>query len=110
MKLNEYQDKAVPFCVPQSDDIIDKTILVLGISGEASEVAEKWKKILAYKNSVLSEEDRLELGKEMGDVMWYIAVLAERLGLSLEELAKQNIKKLESREKRGVIKGSGDNR
>jgi len=52
----------------------------------------------------------VELGKELADVVWYIAVLAERLGLSFDSLMQQNLEKLASRKSRGVQKGAGDNR
>jgi NTP pyrophosphatase (non-canonical NTP hydrolase) len=50
------------------------------------------------------------LSKELGDVLWYVAVLSERLGLKMEDVAKGNIQKLEDRNKRGKIRGKGDNR
>jgi NTP pyrophosphatase (non-canonical NTP hydrolase) len=52
----------------------------------------------------------LELAKELGDVLWYIAVLAYDLGLSLDDIAEMNLKKLTSRKARGTITGRGDNR
>ncbi|MEL7340628.1 MAG: MazG nucleotide pyrophosphohydrolase domain-containing protein [Bacteroidota bacterium] len=48
--------------------------------------------------------------KEMGDVLWYLAVGADEFGLSLSEIAAANIEKLASRKARGVIQGSGDDR
>jgi NTP pyrophosphatase (non-canonical NTP hydrolase) len=82
----------------------------MGIAGEAGEVVEKWKKIVAYKEGAVSEEDLAELKKELGDVVWYVAVLADSLGVPLEEVMKLNIAKLADRHKRDVIKGKGDNR
>ena len=89
---------------------MDKTIWVMGISGEAGEVIEKWKKIVAYKEGKISDEDRQELKKELGDVVWYIAVFADSLGLSLDEVMQLNLDKLASRKRRNVTKGQGDNR
>lgn len=82
----------------------------MGVSGEAGEVIEKWKKIVAYKDGKISDEDLKEISKELGDVLWYVSLFAHSLGLSLDDIAKQNIEKLESRKQRGVTKGSGDNR
>lgn len=82
----------------------------LGLAGEAGEVAEKIKKILRDKNSILDQKTRQEIAKELGDVLWYLANLATELGLSLEEIAQKNLAKLRSRQKRGKIHGSGDNR
>lgn len=83
---------------------------VLGLCGEAGEVAEKIKKILRDDGGVVSEEKKEELKKELGDVLWYISQLATELGVSLEDIAQANLKKLLSRKKRGALKGSGDNR
>ena len=82
----------------------------LGIAGESGEVAEKIKKIIRDDKGKVTREKREELSKEIGDILWYIAQLATELGLSLDSIAKENIKKLSSRMKRGKIHGSGDNR
>ena len=113
MTFDEYQKKALTtaYTDPQYvDSLMDKSIWVMGIAGEAGEVVEKWKKIVAYKAGVISEEDKAELKKELGDVVWYIAVMANSLGLSFEEVMQLNVAKLASRKQRGVIKGKGDNR
>ena len=76
----------------------------LGLCGEAGEVAEKVKKNIRDGKSL----DGLAL--ELGDVLWYISTLADDLGVTLEEVAKTNIEKLQSRMERNKIKGDGDNR
>ena len=48
--------------------------------------------------------------KEIGDVLWYLAALSQELGLELQDIAEQNILKLQSRKDRGLLSGSGDNR
>lgn len=113
MTLDEYQKHALTtaYTDPQyTDTLMDKTIWVMGIAGEAGEVVEKWKKIVAYKEGEISEEDKLQLKKELGDVVWYVAVLANSLGMSFEEVMQHNVQKLADRAKRNVIKGKGDNR
>ena len=70
----------------------------------------KWKKIVAYNDGEITDDDRLEIKKELGDVVWYVALLAHSLGLSLNEVMELNVAKLADRKKRGVTKGSGDNR
>lgn len=82
----------------------------LGLAGEAGEVADKLKKTIRDDDGVLTEEKRREVGKELGDVLWYAAQIASELDLSLDEVAQQNLDKLFSRKERGVISGSGDNR
>ncbi len=71
----------------------------------AHHVAEKIKKYL--RDGVMNDK---EVAKELGDVLWYIANLAEDLGYDLAEIADMNLEKLADRANRNVIKGSGDNR
>ncbi|MEI7620474.1 MAG: nucleoside triphosphate pyrophosphohydrolase family protein [Candidatus Falkowbacteria bacterium] len=82
----------------------------LGLSGEAGEIANKVKKILRDKNNEVSEEDRQEISKELGDVLWYLSQIATELNISLDEIAQNNITKLLSRQARNVLGGNGDNR
>ena len=110
MTFDEYQKQALTTSIHYPDPQLDKTIWVLGIAGESSEVAEKWKKIIAYRDGVITDEDKVELGKELGDVLWCMSVFADRLGLSFDDIAQKNLEKLASRKARGTIKGSGDNR
>lgn len=84
--------------------------LGLKLAGEAGEVAEKFGKIIRDKDGVGTPDDRNELIKELGDVLWYITAWANELNISLEQVARINIEKLYSRHERGVIGGSGDNR
>ena len=83
---------------------------MLGLTGEAGEAADKFKKIIRDKGGVISGMDKEEITKELGDVLWYVAMIAEYLGVSLAEVAEANIEKLESRWKRNKIHGEGDNR
>ena len=82
----------------------------LGLSGEAGEVAEKVKKIMRDKAGRVDEGDRTALKKELGDVLWYVSQVAYEFGLDLEDIAKENLEKLKSRQERGKLTGSGDNR
>jgi NTP pyrophosphatase (non-canonical NTP hydrolase) len=110
MTFNEYQTQALKTVITSGDVFKDSLHWILGINGEAGEVAEKAKKIIRDKNGVMTDEDKVELGKEIGDVLWYLAVFAHDLGIPFETIAKENIKKLSSRQKRGTLSGSGDNR
>lgn len=113
MTFDEYQKQALTTAHtdPQyQETLMDKTIWVMGIAGEAGEVVEKWKKIVAYNEGKITGEDLQLFKKELGDVIWYIAVLAHSLGLSFEEIAQLNVEKLKDRKKRNVIKGVGDTR
>lgn len=116
MTLNEYQEAALATAVyPENYKIIYPA---LGMNGEAGEVADKVKKII--RDTLVSTDTkgaiiipagkRVELAKEVGDVLWYCATLANDLGFSLEEIGAMNIEKLQSRKERGKLGGSGDNR
>ncbi len=82
----------------------------LGLAGEAGEIAEHAKKAIRDDAGKVSDERRAAMSKELGDVLWYVAQLATELELSLEEIASQNLAKLLSRQQRGVLSGSGDDR
>jgi len=110
MTFDEYQKQAITTLISHPDPLMDKTIMVLGITGEASEIAEKWKKLVAYREGKITEEDIREISKEIGDVLWYLSVFADMLGVSMDDIATANATKLASRKARGVQKGSGDNR
>jgi len=83
---------------------------LLGLCGESGEVADKFKKIFRNKAGEMSEEDRQEILKELGDVLWYLSAITTYLGSSLDDVAKKNLEKLFDRKERGVIKSQGDNR
>jgi NTP pyrophosphatase (non-canonical NTP hydrolase) len=83
---------------------------LLGLAGESGEFLDKFKKILRDKKGVVSSEGRDELTKELGDILWYIAIIAEHLDVKFSDIAEGNIAKLADRQKRNVIHGAGDNR
>jgi NTP pyrophosphatase (non-canonical NTP hydrolase) len=109
MELSEYQSLSRRTATyPRAGD--DMTYPALGLCGEAGEVAEKVKKTIRDDGGVLSAERREALSRELGDVLWYLAQLATEAGLDLEEIAEENLDKLLSRQERGVLQGSGDER
>ncbi len=83
---------------------------VLGVVGEAGEFADKVKKIMRDKKGEFNDEDREAIVKELGDVLWYVAVVALYLGMPMSELAGKKNEKLQSRMKRNALQGSGDDR
>jgi NTP pyrophosphatase (non-canonical NTP hydrolase) len=86
------------------------TYPALGLAGEAGEVAEHAKKAIRDDAGTITDERRAAMAKELGDVLWYTAQLASELGLELDAIARENLQKLLSRQRRGVLTGSGDNR
>ncbi|MCK9578113.1 nucleoside triphosphate pyrophosphohydrolase family protein [bacterium] len=109
MTFQEYQEEARKTAIYPNlgTNFIYPT---LGLVGEAGEVAEKIKKVIRDDNYQISDEKRIEIVKEVGDVLWYIANLSAELGISLEDVANKNLEKLKSRQQRNELKGSGDNR
>ncbi len=65
---------------------------------------------LAARVNAMTGEEEAAVGKEISDVLWYSSVLPEDLGLHVEQLAKDNLAKLKSRQERGKLSGSGDHR
>jgi len=111
MELNDYQEAASTTAIYR-EKIDDENALLnyalLGLVGEAGELANTWKK---YYRDGLDLDDVIDkLGTELGDVLWYVSQLAIELGFDLEFLAQANLSKLADRQKRNVISGSGDNR
>lgn len=84
--------------------------LLLGLVGETGEIAEKAKKIVRDKNSDFSQWDTEDLKKELGDTLWYVAVIADHFDVPLDDVAQLNLAKLADRQHRAVIGGSGDDR
>lgn len=83
---------------------------LIGLQGEVGEVSEKIKKIFRDDKGKISKEKKMEIAKELGDVVWYISQISTELGLKLSHIVQANIEKLSSRKERNVIHGSGDNR
>jgi NTP pyrophosphatase (non-canonical NTP hydrolase) len=117
--MNDYQTAAMRTAMypsplmPQADRAwlsVSWVYPALKLAGETGEVSEKLGKILRDQHGVMTEDQRVQLKLELGDVLWYIAALARDLGWTLDEVAVANINKLASRAARGVIQGSGDNR
>lgn len=120
MNLNDYQKEAVKFaaysrltCLDVTDTntkIIHPIALYpfLGLGEEAGEVLGKMAK--AVRDGTDLNTLRVNMAKELGDVLWNLASCAEELGLNLDDIAELNLAKLGSRKERGVIQGKGDDR
>jgi NTP pyrophosphatase (non-canonical NTP hydrolase) len=108
MTLSEYQEAAKRTALYPPERGLEYT--ALGIASEAGEVAGKVKKIIRDDGGMVSDERRREVAGEVGDVLWYAAQVCSELGLSLDQVARDNIDKLASRQQRGALGGDGDNR
>lgn len=124
MTLNEYQDQAMTTCTESS---MNDTYLLFGLMAEVGELADKVAKAKRKEIISISSDNILPalptkehpeafdefvqgFAKELGDVLWFVALIAKMSGLSLEGVAQMNLDKLADRAKRGVIIGNGDNR
>ena len=114
MQLNEYQDKAketAEYHENTESKLEDMSYTVLGLVNEAGETAGVLKKFLRGDYTEDNESDWYkDLAKELGDTLWYLAVVADEFSFTLDEIAQMNLDKLADRKERGVIKGSGDDR
>ncbi len=113
-KFNDYQDYiANKFRkYPDAGQLTERSLsyLILKLNGEAGEVAEKYGKLLRDNGGNVTPEFKAAMSLELGDVQWYISEISAILGFQLSEIADLNIAKLDSRDARGVMGGSGDNR
>lgn len=115
LSLDYYQHEAKKFAIYKDNLSDDNNVIypVLGLVSESGEVADKIKKIMRDTNIPLrdlSVETKTEISKELGDCLWYIAMIAEELEFDLSEIAEGNLSKLGSRRERSKLTGSGDNR
>lgn len=125
MNFKEYQNEAKKtavypgMCVVVEDyrgmcdtDLrrVDYLYPLLGLMGESGEVCEKIKKIVRDGFGHISIGQREELKKEIGDILWYIAMLCKELDIDMNEVAELNIKKLKDRQERNKLHGQGDSR
>ena len=102
MTFEEFEKTAMSTAKPSA---LNLPYLALGLCGEAGEFAEKVKKKIRD-----GTWDSHLAAKELGDVLWYVAILANQLGTSMETVARVNNEKLLDRQRRNKISGSGDER
>lgn len=109
ISMQEYQNLACSYR-PEVKEIPILAYLVMALNGEAGEVAEKVKRI--YRGDEGTEEFayRDTIAKELGDVLWNVANIADAIGMPLGLIARRNLEKMEARKQKGTLKGSGDNR
>ena len=85
--------------------------LALGMTSEAGEVAGKVKKLIRDGEDVEGFElKKIAIASEIGDVLWYCAMMAKEVGVPLSDIMQDNLNKLHGRKERGTLQGSGDNR
>jgi len=115
MSLDYFQHEAKKFAIYKENLSDDNNVIypVLGLLSESGEVADKFKKIMRDTKMPLRNlpmDTKLDILMELGDCLWYIALIADELDFDLSEIAEGNLNKLTSRRNRSKLKGSGDNR
>ena len=107
--INYYQKEASKTAIyPDSHKIIYPA---LGLAGETGEIANKVKKLI--RDGADREEHHAKLnaiGHEIGDVMWYCAMIAREVDMNLGRVMEDNLEKLADRKARNRLQGDGDNR
>jgi len=106
---DKYEDLAGQTAIFPKEKALE--YLALGLTSEAGEVAGKVKKLIRDGEDVEGfEMKKIAIASEIGDVIWYCAMMAKEVGVPLNDIMKENLKKLHSRKERGTLHGSGDNR
>jgi hypothetical protein len=106
-------------------DVLNMNYAIVGLGGEAGELLNTWQKYLRGDDSkgrgsghgiyakgdvMPSESRRQKLMVELGGVLWFAAAVANEFGITLNDVAVQNLHKLFLRMQEGVIQGDGDDR
>lgn len=107
MTLDEYQEAAKTFAPLDAPCHVQRFHYIMGLSEETGEVMSIFKRLARGDTDQL---DTTQLCAELGDVLWYVTLLAHSYGITLQDVGQGNITKLTSRAQRGVIQGKGDDR
>lgn len=113
LSLSDYQITTMTTAIyPEAGESTFAAInyCLVGMAGESGEIMNKWGKIIRDQNSEITEEQAKDMAKEIGDVLWFATRAVDELGFSVEQILHDNLQKLKSRQARGMLQGSGDNR
>lgn len=102
MTLNEYQMLAMRFRMPSATP----RYAIYGLVGEVGELCSHLAK--AIRDEYVADQEYIK--KELGDILWFVAAIADDAGFDLKDIAATNLNKLEGRKARNTISGNGDNR
>jgi NTP pyrophosphatase (non-canonical NTP hydrolase) len=93
MKMKKFQKLARVTAKDGQSDRDRKANMAMGLAGEAGETADLIKKNLYHEHPI----DLDKLKKELGDTLWYVAMVADSYGICLDDVAESNIAKLKAR-------------
>jgi len=113
LTFDEYQEQSGATALPISPTAADQARAFyngFALGGEAGEIVGKLTKAMRDNGGRISDDLRLELLKESGDALWHLTQFIDALDSGIEYVATSNLMKLRSRQERGVLGGSGDNR
>lgn len=109
--FDNYQDDAgITAIYPEHDTGSNEAInyVILGLVGEVGSIANAWKKI--YRGDYTREAIEEYILRQVGDALWYASRISKEFGHNFGNIAADNISKLNGRQQRGTIRGSGDTR
>ena len=111
MLVQEYSDNARKSWIVTGDRFKDLAHLVAGFVEEAGESASILKRHCRGDFNLFESPEELErMKKELGDALWYLTILGEHVGFSLDDIMKSNNEKTLRRLAEGKLKGRGDDR
>lgn len=93
MNLEKYGIEAKRTMSECETPLLDDLHMILGIQTESAEIADVYKKNIAYGKDL----DLVNVKEEIGDLMWYIVNLCTLKGWDLEDIMHTNINKLKAR-------------
>ena len=95
LTLREYQRQAMRTNRVRGEDLTSIMVPLLGLAGEAGSLLTEYKKWLREGERYRPFTD--QVSEEIGDILWYLATIAQREGLDLQEIAEENLAKLQDR-------------
>src|SRR5580704_1989373 len=99
MTFREYQNKALLAdqlaSQAEGDNSIGIIVPLLGLAGEAGELLTEYKKFLRDREAHSLLKDRV--AEELGDLLWYVANVASKFNLDLDDIAERNLRKVRGR-------------
>jgi NTP pyrophosphatase (non-canonical NTP hydrolase) len=95
MELDSYQQLAIRTRQRPTDDVQPVVISLLGLAGEVGELLSEYKK--SIRDGAAHKLHRERVAEELGDLLWYLANVAEQFGLKLSQVAGHNLRKIDER-------------